>query len=58
MVKYDGMIVLSHFKGHPMGGYGGALKQLQLVVHHLMEKRISMELVNLKKFGQQSMIYF
>ena len=28
MVKYDGMIVLSHFKGHPMGGYGGALKQL------------------------------
>lgn len=25
MVKYDGMIVLSHFKGHPMGGYGGAL---------------------------------
>ena len=27
MVKYDGMIVLSHFKGHPMGGYGGALKQ-------------------------------
>lgn len=30
MVKYDGMIVLSHFKGHPMGGYGGALKQLSI----------------------------
>ena len=28
--RYDGMIVLSHFKGHPMGGYGGALKQLSI----------------------------
>ena len=28
MAKYDSMLVLSHFKGHPMGGYGGALKQL------------------------------
>ena len=28
--KYDGMLVLSHFKGHPMGGYGGALKQLSI----------------------------
>ena len=26
------MLVLSHFKGHPMGGYGGALKQLSIVV--------------------------
>ncbi|MBR4979840.1 MAG: DUF362 domain-containing protein, partial [Clostridia bacterium] len=26
--KYDSMLVLSHFKGHPMGGFGGALKQL------------------------------
>nr|WP_288687536.1 DUF362 domain-containing protein [uncultured Catenibacterium sp.] len=24
------MLVLSHFKGHPMGGYGGALKQLSI----------------------------
>lgn len=30
IAKYDGMIVLSHFKGHPMGGYGGALKQLSI----------------------------
>lgn len=28
--KYDSIIVLSHFKGHPMGGYGGALKQLSI----------------------------
>lgn len=30
MKNYDGMIVLSHFKGHPMGGYGGAIKQLSI----------------------------
>lgn len=28
--KYDSMLVLSHFKGHPQGGYGGALKQLSI----------------------------
>lgn len=28
--RYDSMLVLSHFKGHPMGGYGGALKQLSI----------------------------
>lgn len=28
--KYDSMLVLSHFKGHPMGGYGGAIKQLSI----------------------------
>lgn len=28
--QYDSMLILSHFKGHPMGGYGGALKQLSI----------------------------
>ena len=28
MKNYDSMLVLAHFKGHPMGGFGGALKQL------------------------------
>ena len=28
--KYDSLFVISHFKGHPMGGYGGALKQLSI----------------------------
>ena len=28
--KYNSMLVISHFKGHPMGGYGGALKQLSI----------------------------
>lgn len=30
LVYYDALLVLSHFKGHPMGGYGGALKQLSI----------------------------
>lgn len=30
ITKYDSMLVISHFKGHPMGGYGGALKQLSI----------------------------
>ncbi len=32
LTRYDSMLVLSHFKGHPMGGYGGALKQLSIGV--------------------------
>lgn len=30
LLTYDSLLVLSHFKGHPMGGYGGALKQLSI----------------------------
>lgn len=36
---YDSMLVLSHFKGHPMGGYGGALKQLSIGVASSKGKR-------------------
>ena len=32
MDKYDSMLVLAHFKGHPMGGFGGALKQISIGV--------------------------
>ncbi len=32
MKNYDSLLVLSHFKGHPMGGFGGALKQLSIGV--------------------------
>ena len=32
LAKYDSMLVHSHFKGHPMGGYGGAIKQLSIGV--------------------------
>ncbi len=30
ITNYDSMLVLSHFKGHPLGGFGGALKQLAI----------------------------
>ena len=30
LANYDSLLVLSHFKGHPAGGYGGALKQLSI----------------------------
>ena len=30
LVNYDSLLVLSHFKGHAMGGYGGSLKQLSI----------------------------
>lgn len=30
LANYDSLLVLSHFKGHPMGGYGGAIKQLSI----------------------------
>ena len=30
IVNYDSTLILSHFKGHPMGGFGGALKQLSI----------------------------
>ncbi len=30
LLNYDSMLVFSHFKGHQMGGYGGALKQLSI----------------------------
>lgn len=32
LAEYDSLLVLSHFKGHPMGGFGGALKQLSIGV--------------------------
>ena len=30
LLNYDSMLIISHFKGHPAGGYGGALKQLSI----------------------------
>ena len=32
LANYDSLLVLSHFKGRPMGGFGGALKQLSIGV--------------------------
>lgn len=39
LANYDSMLVLSHFKGHPMGGYGGALKQLSIGIASSKGKR-------------------
>ncbi len=39
LLNYDSMLVLSHFKGHPMGGYGGALKQLSIGIASSHGKR-------------------
>ena len=30
LIQYNSTLILSHFKGHPMGGFGGALKQLSI----------------------------
>ena len=30
MKNYNSMLVLSHFKGHPMGGFGGTLKNISI----------------------------
>lgn len=30
LMNYDSLLVLSHFKGHPMGGFGGALKNISI----------------------------
>lgn len=32
LADYDSMLVLSHFKGHAMGGFGGALKNISIGV--------------------------
>lgn len=39
IAHYDSLLVLSHFKGHPMGGYGGALKQLSIGVASAFGKK-------------------
>ena len=39
LLNYDSMLVLSHFKGHPIGGYGGALKQLSIGIASLLWRK-------------------
>lgn len=39
LVNYDSMLVLSHFKGHPMGGFGGAVKNISIGVASSEGKR-------------------
>ena len=39
LALYDSMLVLSHFKGHPMGGFGGAIKNISIGVASAAGKR-------------------
>ena len=39
LALYDSMLVLSHFKGHPMGGFGGAIKNISIGVASADGKR-------------------
>lgn len=55
--NYDSMLVLSHFKGHPMGGYGGALKQLSIGVASREVKYTSILLVKQQMQINYGIIY-
>lgn len=50
LANYNSMLVLSHFKGHPMGGYGGAIKQLSIGVASSMGKAYIHGVGNLDNF--------
>ena len=50
IVNYDSMLVLSHFKGHPMGGYGGAIKQLSIGVASSYGKKYIHGVGNVENF--------
>lgn len=52
LLNYDSLLVLSHFKGHPMGGFGGALKQLSIGCASSYGKVIFMVLVIQNYYGQ------
>lgn len=56
--NYDSMLVLTHFKGHPMGGFGGSLKNISIGIASSHGKPISMARVTWKHSGMQTMIPF
>ncbi len=53
--NYDSVLVLSHFKGHPMGGFGGALKNISIGIAPPMARLTSMEPETPIKSGQPIM---
>ncbi len=48
--NYNSMLVLSHFKGHPMGGYGGAIKQLSIGIASSYGKKYIHGVGNIENF--------
>ena len=58
IVNYDSMLVLSHFKGHPMGGYGGAIKQLSIGVASSSGKKYIHGVGNTENFWKSNPDHF
>ncbi len=50
LLNYDSMLVLSHFKGHPMGGYGGALKNISIGIASSYGKKYIHGVKNIDNF--------
>ena len=57
IVNYDSMLVLSHFKGHPMGGFGGAIKQLSIGVASAYGKKYIHGVGNTENFWKSLFIF-
>ena len=58
IVNYDSMLVLSHFKGHPMGGFGGAIKQLSIGVASAYGKKYIHGVGNTENFWKSNPDHF
>ena len=56
--NYDSMLVLSHFKGHPMGGFGGAIKQLSIGVASSYGKKYIHGVGNTENFWKSDRDHF
>ena len=50
LTRYDSLLVLSHFKGHPMGGFGGALKNISIGIASSRGKQYIHGAGNMDKF--------
>ena len=56
--NYNSCLVLSHFKGHPMGGYGGALKQLSIGFASAYGKKYIHGVGNVENFWKSDADHF
>lgn len=58
IVNYDSALILSHFKGHPMGGYGGAIKQLSIGFASSFGKKYIHGVGNVDNFWDSDRMHF
>ena len=58
IVNYDSALILSHFKGHPMGGYGGAIKQLSIGFASSFGKKYIHGVGNVDNFWESDRMHF